>query len=436
MNPGTLVAATFALLLAGCALDLGQGARFGNYGGPQAVAKPEPPFDIRSTTWETRWFPTHVRWAPDDSHLLVSLCHVNRASYCRIGKYWIADKRWELLPLEPRTTYRWPAYSPDGKHIVATVASCNEEYRCHGPDDTLTLLSPDGSRVQKLIRTYADHPSFSDDGRKIIYWRLTGGGGADVAMFDLDTGKEEKLTNILFETSSLAGGAYFLPGGQRFVFGASLPQPLYGSRTVFVDGKPVEYYVLDKQGTLSRTTPVDGTKHDPRGPNRGVLRRVADRRDGVVTRATLGRLELLWPDNGASATNGGAEDVNRKGEVLYFCPITGCLAKIRADGRYRVKGIDLDRLPEFLSLQDPKPSVHVLRADREDAIDVSIFVINASASVTAISGDSQRLAFARNTLWHHSNRLGIATLGNPDPEFIDWPRLELDPAAMQALTTQ
>lgn len=62
-----------ALAIGGCAVDMGKDARFGMYGGKQPEPKPEPPFDINSTLFGARWVPAYVRWAPDDSHLLVSL---------------------------------------------------------------------------------------------------------------------------------------------------------------------------------------------------------------------------------------------------------------------------------------------------------------------------------------------------------------------------
>ncbi len=59
-----------------------------------------------------------MRFAPDDSHLLLSMCHVCIYQYCRIAKYHFADKRWEVLPHEEHMTYIWPTCSPDGKRVL------------------------------------------------------------------------------------------------------------------------------------------------------------------------------------------------------------------------------------------------------------------------------------------------------------------------------
>mgnify|MGYP001399008386 CR=1 FL=1 len=420
------------VLLSGCALDLGQNARFGNYGGKQPEAKAEPPFDIMAVKGETRWFPAHIRWAPDDSHLLVSLCHTTRKDYCRIGKYWIAEQRWELLELAPQTTYRWPSYSHDGKWIAATVGECDRNYRCPGSKYTLTVLSADGKQTEPLINSYAERPSFSHDGKRLIYMRYTGGGAGDVAMFDLVTRKEEKLTEVSFDASGISGGAYFLPGDQRFVFGALLPDVLFGSTYKVVDGKVLTEYTIDRQGTKSFTRPLAGTKLDQEGPNKNVLRFVADRRQGVITRSNLEKLDLLWPDNGASANNAGAKHVNRHGDVLYHCAVVTCMKQLFSDGRYRISGVD----PTILSATPWRQKRHglALRAAREDANELNLFVINATAQEAAVSSDGLRVAFSFG--WDSWDKAGIVRLGNPDPDFIEWPRLMLDPAATLPATLE
>lgn len=429
-----LLTAAFALVLAlgGCALNMGQDARFGMYGGKPREARPVPPFDVQSTEFDARWFPAYVRWAPDDSHLLVSLCHVKKASYCRIGKYWLAEQRWELLDLQPQVTYRWPSYSPDGQTIVAVAGGCDQNYVCPERRYTLVLLSNDGKRTVKLAETLAKQPTFSDDGKKIIYWRYSGGGGADVAMFDLTTGQEKMLTKLLFWGSDIRGGVFFLPGGQRFVFGGWLPI-LFGSRNVIKDGKNTEVYVIDEIGTTVPTYPLEGTKLDRSGPNGRTIRYVGDIRKDLITKANILEVDLLWPDNGMSSNNGGTIDVSRDGQVLYSCAYYRCYDAKIASGQYRANKIDLGPNP------DVGTGFLMLRPADEKAFDSTAFHIagRPSISAIAISNDQQRIAFSESpeTGWYRTYRFGIATFGNSTPIFIDWPRLDLDPAATQRVIT-
>ena len=128
-------------------------------------------FDRNGTEWGLRWFPTHVHFGPDNDTLLVGLCHVKRTSYCRIGKYRISKDQWEILPFEENRTYNNPVFSPDGQWIVYSAAPCDEEARCTAADFKLYKARPDGSQPEVILDAPAVHPSFSHDGRKLIYWK-------------------------------------------------------------------------------------------------------------------------------------------------------------------------------------------------------------------------------------------------------------------------
>lgn len=400
MKFGQLFVAACWLALAGCAANLGQDARFGTYGGRGRDAGPQAAFDVASTKFGVRWFPTHLRWAPDGSHLLVSLCHVNQPDYCRIGKYWLADKRWELLHLKPQTTYRWPSYAPDGRRFVVSVGTCNEQFACSAARLSLTLMDADGGHPVELLRTIAQKPSFSDDGRKIIYWRHTGGGAADIGMYDLDTGREQKLTQLHFQDNwTQTGAPYFLPDGERFVF----------------SGRPL---LLPQLG---------GTKLDPAGPNHGLVRYAWDRRKGAVTPKNFTEADLLWPDGEFAPINDGSLDVSAKGEVLYLTGPRSYGAQIRS-GRY--KG-------NVVQITDNRQLLLALRPAREDAPFSAVFRLPYGANVAAISPDGQRVAFSEipTGVFHFSQRLGTVRLTDQAVEFIDWPKLELDPAAAQTTST-
>ena len=80
------------LALTGCSLS--PTARHGMYSGSgQRDERPQdPPFDANAIDFGARWFPTYLRFAPDDSNFLASLCHVRRPTFCLIGRYTLATK--------------------------------------------------------------------------------------------------------------------------------------------------------------------------------------------------------------------------------------------------------------------------------------------------------------------------------------------------------
>lgn len=417
----TLFLAGLVVLLAGCVGNMGKDARFGMYGGKPREVKSEPPFDVQSTRWDTRWFPAHVRWAPDDSHLLVSLCHVNRSGYCRIGKYWIAEKRWELLDLQPRITYRWPNYSPDGQHIVATVGACNENYVCPIRKYALVLLSTDAKRMTKLAGTIAFHPSFSGDGKKIIYWKHSGGGGAEVAIFDLLAGKEQMLTQLSFWDSAVTGAAFFLPGDERFVFSAWL-----GDAVAIPSGELLKKdgQVVYKDGRAVRDHPLRGTKLDLAGPNRRISTHIADMKQGIITKDNVTRIDLVWVH---------PLDVSRRGEALYLSRCIGeCLKAKQAEGKYQADpgSIRLTSYRDILKLRPASENA------KDAGFDTGEFWLPDGGQVAAVSNDSRQVAYLENAegFWHFKNRFGIVSLDAASPIFIDWPRMEVDPAATQILS--
>ena len=115
-------------------LNPGLTARFGNYGGGKREPAAPEAFDAQATKWGIRWFPTHVNFGSDNDTLLVSLCHVQRPGYCRIGKYRISDQHWDILPFEDKRTYLNPIFSPDGRWIVVSSGPCDEQGNCDARD--------------------------------------------------------------------------------------------------------------------------------------------------------------------------------------------------------------------------------------------------------------------------------------------------------------
>lgn len=406
MNTFRNIVILVCIVLAGCAGETLPDARYGNWGGTQRTYT-DPPFDINAIEFGTRWFPANVRWAPDDSHLLVSLCHVRNPEYCRIGKYWLADKRWELLALQPLTTYRWPSYSPDGKRMVVTVGACDEDFKCPQPRYVLSLLSPDGQQVTSLIQTIAKHPTFSDDGNKLIYWRSARGYYSDVAQYDLRTGQQLDLTEM-----RLMGGAggwpFFLPGGESFVFGA-------------------RFHISNLTGRPPDDFFYGGLFDSENGPNKNVIMFATDIKDGPARRERARHLRPLWTDGFSGRSH--PMDVTAKGEVLYLTGSQRYAAK-RAAGVYRANVL------QFVEKPGDTRAILMLRPARADAQDTAAFLMPSGAQDAAIAHGGRHVAFLEMSpqSWGNGQRMGILSLEDQRPVFIDWPRLQLDAAATQ--TTQ
>lgn len=378
-----IIATALVAALSACTLDLGQGVRYGNYGGPARQREAEPPFMIESTYHDVRWFPTHVRYAPDGSHLLVSLCHTLRPDLCRIGKYFIATKEWEILPYEDKRTYRWPVYHPDGKEIAVSTAPCDEQYRCSFDGYMLVRMSADGAAYEPVGDVIASMMSFSPDGRKLIYWRhgplvvegrRRAGGGTDIHEMEWHTSRERPLTQLRF-TYEREGRPLFVEGDTAFAFFALKGRRFNGMHFAKTMDAPISW---------------EGLRH----------------------------LHQLWPENDPEWRTGDYRvyDVGTANRILYFAN----LALRRAQG-------DLSMLAK-----DPnyRESALLLR-DRRDNKDVAEYSMTSTPFDAALSPDAERVAFllGGSTISYGplNFRFGLIGQGKSEPSYIDWPKLELKP---------
>lgn len=395
MKPSVKFLVLLTVLLSACAVDMGQGGRFGAYGGPaqQQSQAAEPPFSIDDISFGVRWFPTHVRYAPDSSHFLVSLCHTLRPELCRIGKYFIATNEWEILPFEDKRTYRWPVYSPDGKEIAVTTGACDEQYRCDLYQHVLARMRRDGSRMETVADITAKEMSFSPDGRKLIYWRLGGMGPkgrrfefSNIYEMDWATGKERALTELIFTGSD--GRALFVENGEAFVF-----------------------YAQSGDGRFKGMHLV----------------RV---KDAPLTNMTMGKLQLLWPlDDGLQNYIARQPfDTSTDGRLLF----TGGFR-----WRQRAKQpVALSVLPLREKYANPDDAdialagaLLYLRQPRADAADELAFKANKPYDA-ALSPDLKRVAFLDGNpqSYHPTHKvLAIVERGDVQPIYIAWPKLELKP---------
>lgn len=216
------------IVMTGCALDIG--TRYGNYAGDREV-KSEKPFSVDETVDGVRWFPRHVRFAPDESNLLVSLCHTVRYDLCRIGRYHLASERWEILPFDDKSTYKWPLYTPDGKAIYVMRAPCDEQYRCDFAQEKLLRLSVDGRQSEGVASIIATHLNISPDGKRLIYWRIGAYASiqgrtqtrANIFEMDLETRRERPLLkeDELYTYQEDRSFSFYLSDGESFFFNAS-----------------------------------------------------------------------------------------------------------------------------------------------------------------------------------------------------------------------
>lgn len=279
-------------------------AKYGNFaGGPRSASKSEP-FRPKATLWGIRWFPTHVHFGPDNDTLLVSLCHVSRPEFCRIGKYQISADRWDILPFDENRTYNKPIFSPDGQWIVYSGAPCDREAQCDVRGYQLFKTTPDGTRTELLADTVALYPSFAADGRKLIYWRWNivvkpdgqrFPGGMNLYQLDWATGQETALTKLTLMPGEQWGKPFFLPDGERFIF---MIRP---DVFTFAGASPGAYY--------------------------SAAFLIGSMKDVPITDKNYRTLEVVRKDSGMSYPC----DIDRTGRILYTG--WGLLEKKRAGNR-------------------------------------------------------------------------------------------------------
>lgn len=177
--------------------------------------------------YPVRWFPRSIRFAPDETNLLVSLCHYKYGYYCRVARYWIAESRWEAIPAEVGVSMAWPDYSPDGRQIVYAQATCPRTYQCEGAEFSLATMSSDGTLRQTLEPSSVQMPTYSPDGNRILFWRVQGSGtlhsGRSIgywSLYESDQGGRQahQLTNDPY--FGIYGAPRYLADGEHLLYTA------------------------------------------------------------------------------------------------------------------------------------------------------------------------------------------------------------------------
>lgn len=187
--------------------------------------------ELIGAQYVARWFPRSVRFSPDETHLLVSLCHFQYAYYCRIARYWLSDSRWEVIPAPRGTSLVWPEYSPDGARITYAEAACPQVYACNGSEFALSTMRSDGSDRRALGPTGVQMPTHSPDGSRLLYWRIQGSArlvsGRTIGSWALyetmpsttsSRPAEKQLTDEHY--FGIYGAPRYLPDGERLLYSA------------------------------------------------------------------------------------------------------------------------------------------------------------------------------------------------------------------------
>lgn len=182
-------------------------------------------------------------FAPDNSGLVLNLCEAGAG--CKVATLAFASGR--LREFEPPSGETWfaPVYSPDGSRLAFSVADEGRPY------SQLAVMNADGGGYRVLTAGSAlrSWPSFSPDGRRLIYARSTRFSrqrpynpiDSHIYEIDVATGVERPLTAMGFSRPSRP---FYLPDGRRFIFSAPPAfdaaddrrryDQVYGANTIFV----------------------------------------------------------------------------------------------------------------------------------------------------------------------------------------------------------
>lgn len=203
-------------------------------------------------------------FSPDNSTLIFTYCAPREN--CTIGTYHLSTK--EFRTFQPPQDESWfdPAYSPDGKNIVFTMVGEGGRFTRQ-----IAVMRTDGSERKNLTAspTFKGNPTFSADGRKIIYAvghstpdtrnekssstkPIT---GMDIYEIGPPNWSEKPLT---FHGFFSVSRPYYLPDGITFVFAAD--------GMSFPNAKDNRIYIL-KGGRIGEMRPAFMNDESSFGPS-------------------------------------------------------------------------------------------------------------------------------------------------------------------------
>jgi Tol biopolymer transport system component len=280
--------------------------RFGNFGGGQG-GPGDRSFDPDAIKFGIRWYPTYVSFGPDNDTLLVSLCHVQRNDFCRIAKYSLSKDKWDIYAFDERFSYDTPMFSPDGQWIYYSATSlCGEQREaCDRP--RLYRMHADGSNAELFDDVAPVAPSFSLDGKRLIFWgrhNRNSLANTEVHYLDLETRREVPLTEHEYNFERPAP-PFFTADGEHFIFNADFSR-WQGKTSCAVDPATIP---ADPKTGKKDLGPLFGDKEDTH-------LYLAALKDAPITKDNCYRLTPIWGKN-AGHVGGYPCAMDGQGRFLY-----------------------------------------------------------------------------------------------------------------------
>jgi Tol biopolymer transport system component len=171
-------------------------------------------------------------FSPDSKKLYLEF--VDTSHHLRVGWMDLATKQVSLFaPQNTQDELASPSSSADGRQLAIVIKAAASNYE----KSQIGVLDLESNTYRAITKSdsYKQFPSFSQDGKKIIYAQpdhkresgKTRFAGWDIYETDVATGIERRLTDFCFFAVS---PPFYLEGGERFVFSGEYPSCNYPSR--------------------------------------------------------------------------------------------------------------------------------------------------------------------------------------------------------------